>query len=136
MMVMEMGPAFSVLITTGSGTVSSVSLTPMTWKVETGLKVKVPGSVAEKSYRTDTVNEFSSPQVANAASSFNVQCLPLCSVVTSLPAGMILQYFSERRSVTTGTYGSRNCEYGLIDTQEIGKTGEWRVESKHEPQHR
>ena len=122
MTVMAMGLAFSALITTGSKMVSSVSLSPLTWKLEAGSKVKVPGPVAEKSYNADTVNEFGSPQVANAASSFNVQYSPLCSVVTSLPAGMIIQYFSETRSVTTGTYGSHSCKYGSMDTQEIGRT--------------
>ena len=40
---------------------------------------------------------------------------------------MIIQYLSETRSVTTGTYGNRNCEYGLMYTQEIERTGGWRV---------
>ena len=39
-----------------------------TWKLGTGSKVKVPGPVAEKSYREDTVNGFSSTNVENVAS--------------------------------------------------------------------
>ena len=41
------------------------TVSSMTWKPETGSKVKVPGPVAEKSYRADTVNGFSSTNVGN-----------------------------------------------------------------------
>ena len=47
----------------------TLSLNPMTWKLETGSKVNVPGPVAEKSYRADTAKGFSSTEVEKGAPS-------------------------------------------------------------------
>ena len=41
---------------------------PITWNSETGLKMKVAGPLAEKSYRVDTAEELSLIEVTNVAS--------------------------------------------------------------------
>ena len=51
---------------------SLVSSSPMTWKLETGSKVKTPGPAAEKSYRAATVKEFCSTEVADTASNIKL----------------------------------------------------------------
>ena len=64
--VMETEPALTMLGWAVSEIASTTSLSPATWNVETGLKVKVPGPVAEKSYTAETFEEdISSAGVGN-----------------------------------------------------------------------
>ena len=44
---------------------------PVTWNVGTGRNVKVPGPLAEKSYRPDTANKFNSIDVASTVLGFD-----------------------------------------------------------------
>ena len=76
-----------------SGVVSTLPSSPITWNLETGSKVKVPGPLAERSYRDDTVEELRSIGVAGAASGSKTS--PSCSTVTLLPIWMTTQSFSE-----------------------------------------
>lgn len=54
MTVMETEPALAMLIREVSEMVSTMSSSPMTWNVDTGSKVNVPGPVVEKSNTVET----------------------------------------------------------------------------------
>ena len=69
-MVMETEPALAISIGVASEVVSTLSSTPITWNLETGSKLNVPGPLPEKSYRADTIKQFCSTEVTNPASGF------------------------------------------------------------------
>ena len=69
MMVIEMEPELAVFVRAAPGMTLTVLLGPVTWNVETGSKVKVPGPLVEKSYTVDTIKEFGSNKATNPISS-------------------------------------------------------------------